>query len=139
MALFNLKDTLLKLTRALPGAASTAVTSATALDLGHGTSGNPLFKGELLLTYPAVTTTMVPDTRTMTYDIIESANSDLSSPNVIAPGVVVQTGAGGAGAAGGTFRFKPASNARRYYGLRITSGASTTDSSTVSATLEFVA
>ena len=138
MANYNLKDALLKLTRALPGAASTSVTSASSLDLGHGSNGNPLFRGELLLTYPALTTTMAPDTRTMTYDIIESANSDLSSPVVIAPGVVVQTGAGGAGAAAGTFRFKPASNARRYYGLKITSGASITDSSAVSATLELV-
>jgi hypothetical protein len=135
---FNLKDTQLKISRALPAAASSAVTSAASLDLGHGTSGNPVFKGELLLSAPALTTVMLPDTRTMTYDIIESANSDLSSPNVIAPGVLVQTGAGGVGAAATTFRFKPASNARRYYGVRITSGASTTDSSTTTATLEVV-
>jgi hypothetical protein len=135
---YSLKDTLVKLTRALPGAASTAVTSATSLDLGHGTRGNPLFKGELLLTYPALTTTIAPDTKTMTYDIIESASSDLSGPVVIAPGVVVQTGAGGVGAAAGTFRYKPSSAARRYYGLKITSGANTTDGSALSATLELV-
>jgi hypothetical protein len=138
VANFNLKDTLLKLTRPLPAAASSSVTSAASLDLGHGTFGNPLFKGELLLTAPALTTVMLPDTRTMTYDIIESANADLSSPVVIAPGVVVQTGAGAAGAAAVTFRFKPSSAARRYYGVKVTSGASTTDSSAVSATLELV-
>jgi hypothetical protein len=136
MANFGLKDTLVKITRALPGAASTSVTSASAIDLGHGTSGNPVFRGEFLLTAPAVTTTMVPDTRTMTYDIIHSDNSDLSSPVTIVAGAIVQTGAGGAGAASATFRFKPASNGKRYLGVKVTSGASTTDSSTVSATLE---
>src|SRR5207302_1404379 len=119
-------------------AASTTVTSATAIDLGHGSSGSPLFKGELLLTAPAVTTTMAPDTKTITYNIITSDNSDLSSPTTIAGSLIVQTGAGGAGAATATARFKPASNCKRYVGFTIVSGANITDSSAVSATFEGV-
>lgn len=138
MSNFNLKDTLVKVTRALPAAASSSVTSASAIDLGHGANGNPLFKGELLLSAPAVTTTMAPDTRTLTYDIIHSDNSDLSSPVTIVAAAILQTGAGGVGAAAATFRFKPASNSKRYVGVKVTSGASITDSSAVSATLEGV-
>jgi hypothetical protein len=40
----------------LAGRGVERVTSAASLDLGHGTFGNPLFKGELLLTAPALTT-----------------------------------------------------------------------------------
>jgi hypothetical protein len=133
-----LKDTLQKITRALPGAASTSVTSTTAIDLGHGVNGNPMFRGELLISAPAVTTVMVPDTRTQTYDLISSANSDLSSPVTVVAGIILQTGAGGVGAAAATARYKPASDSKRYYGIKVTSGASTTDSSAVSATLELV-
>jgi hypothetical protein len=82
---------------------------------------------------------MAPDTRTMTYDVISSASSDLSSPTTIGTAVIIQTGAGGVGAATTTARYKPASNCARYIGLKVTSGASITDSSAVSATLEFVA
>jgi hypothetical protein len=135
---FSLKDTLLKLTRALPAAASTSVTTTSAIDLGHGTRGNPLFNGELLVSAPAVTTTMAPDTRTLTYDLISSASSDLSGPTTVVAGIIVQTGAGGAGAAAATARYKPHSASQRYFGLKVTSGASITDSSAVSATLEAV-
>lgn len=138
MSNFNLKDANLKVSRALPASASASVTSATAIDLGHGSNGNPLFSGELLVTAPAVNTTMAPDTRTFTYDLVSSANSDLSSPTTVVAGIIVQTGAGGVGAVGASARYKPASDSKRYYGVKITSGASTTDASAVSATLEAV-
>lgn len=134
----SLKDTLLQQTRALPAAASANVTSTVPIDLGHGTRGNPIFKGEFQVTAPALTTTMAPDTRTMTYDLISSANSDLSSPVTVVAGIIAQVGAGGVGAALATKRYRPASNDNRYWGLKITSGASITDSSSVSATLELL-
>jgi len=134
---FNVKDSALQITRALPAAASSTVTS-TALDLGHTANGAPLERGEILVSAPAVTTTMVPDTRTMTYNLIASANADLSSPVTVVSGLIVQTGAGGAGAAAATARYKPASDSLRYYGLQIVSGGSTTDSSTVSGQIEWV-
>ena len=136
---FKLRDALLKLTRPLPAAASSSVTTASSIDLGHGSKGSYLADAELLVTAPAVTTTMVPDTRTMTYDLIASDNADLSSPTTVVAGIIVQTGAGGAGAASATARYRPPTTSKRYYGLKVTSGASTTDSSAVSATLELVA
>lgn len=134
---FARKDASLKVTRALPASASATVNSS-GIDLGHGTRGAPLADGEFLLTYPAVTTTMAPDTRTFTYALQCDDNESFTSPATVATAIVVQTGAGGAGAAGGTIRWRPASSCERYVRLAITSGALTADASTVSATLEFV-
>ncbi len=130
-----LKDTQVKGTRALPSAASTTVDGA-AIDLGHGASGDYLAQSEFKVSAPAVTTTMVPDTRTMTYSIIHSDNSDLSSPSVLISSIITQTGAGGAGAAAASATFRVPLDVKRYLGVRIVSGISTTDSSAVSATLE---
>jgi hypothetical protein len=135
----NLRDALLKITRALP-ASTTAVTS-TAIDMGNTTAlasqpGNL----EFLLTAPAVTTSQLPDAKTFTYKIIHSDNSDLSSPADLLSSVIVQTGAGGAGAAGATKRFRLPSDAKRYIGVVVTPSASGTgDASGASATLELLA
>jgi hypothetical protein len=132
-----LKDTRVRVTRALPAAASTTVNS-TSIDLGHNTSGDFVVHGEFLLSAPAVNTTMAPDTRTFTYSIITSALSDMSSPTVVQSSVITQTGAGGAGAAATTYRFALPTTVARFVGVRVVSGASTGDASSVSATLEFL-
>lgn len=133
---YNVRDADLRKTRALPASASATVDGA-IIDLGQTTNGRLLADFDFLLTAPAVNATMAPDTRTFTYSILTSANSDLSSPTVVQPGVIVQTGAGGAGAASTTYRFRlPSSATARYVGVRVVSGASTADASTVSATLE---
>ena len=143
--MLGLKDALLTLTRALPAAASTAVTSG-SIDLGLTAKGELATDSEFELVAPALTTTMAPDTRTMTYALLLSANSDMSSPTIFDASFIVQTGAGGVGAATVTRRFRlprspnisgginPAS--KRYLGFKVTSGASITDSSAVSATLD---
>ena len=130
-----LKDVQVKGTRALPAAASTTVDGA-AIDLGHGTFGDFLARTEFKLTAPAVNTTMAPDTRTFTYSIIHSDNSDLSSPTIINSACIVQTGAGGVGAATANITWRPPVDVKRYIGVRVVSGASTADASSVSATLE---
>ncbi len=130
-----LKDTQVKGTRALPSAASTTVDGA-AIDLGHSSFGDFVAETEFKLSAPAVNTTMAPDTRTFTYSILHSDNSDLSSPTVLIASCIVQTGAGGAGAAAATYTFRVPVDVKRYIGARVVSGASTADASTVSATLE---
>lgn len=132
---YTVRDTRLKVTRALPGAASTTVNS-TAIDLGHNTGGDFAANVEFLLSVPAVNATMAPDTRTFTYSIITDDNSSFSSAAIVQPGIIVQTGAGGAGAAAATYRFRLPTNCERYVGVRCVSGASTADASSVSATLE---
>lgn len=134
---FGLKDAQLKNTRALPAAASSTVDGA-AIDLEHGSQGDFLANAELKVTAPAVTTTMVPDTRTMTYSVIHSDNANLSSPSVLYSSVIVQTGAGSAGAAETSVTVPLPVDVKRYVGVRIASGASTTDSSAVSATAELL-
>ena len=130
-----LKDTQLKSTRALPAAASATVDGA-AIDLGHGSFGDFVAQTEFKLSAPAVDATMAPDTRTFTYSIIHSDSADLSSPTVLYPSVIVQTGAGGVGAAAASHTCRLPVDVKRYVGARIVSGAATGDASSVSATLE---
>lgn len=129
------KDVALKNTRALPSAASTTVDGA-ALNLGHGSHGDFVAQAEFKLSVPALTTTMAPDTRTFTHSIIHSDNADLSSPSVLYPSVIIQTGASSAGAAATDFTFRVPVDVKQYLGVRCTTGASTADASTVSDTLE---
>lgn len=134
---FLLKDAALKGTRALPAAASATVDGG-ALDLGHEANGDFLANCEVLVSAPAVNATMAPDTRTFTYSVIMSDASNLGTPTVIHSAIITQTGAGGAGAAAATARVRLPVDVKRYIGLRIVSGASTGDASSVSGTIELV-
>lgn len=129
----SVRDVNLISTVTLPVGAATTVGSA--IDLGLSTRGQYLAQAELLIEAPALTTGQLPDTKTITYDVIQSVNSDLSSPTVLVAGILVQTGAGGAGAAAATARFRPATNVAQYIGIRATgvatvaaSGSKTTGS-----------
>lgn len=133
----RIKDAALKNTRALPAAASTTVDGA-ALDLGHGAKGDHLVDAELKISAPAVTTVMAPDTKTFTYSVIHSDNPDLSTPSVLIAGCIVQTGAGGAGAAAAEYTCRLPVDVKRYVGVRIVSGADTTTAAAVAATAELL-
>jgi hypothetical protein len=133
----NLRDALMKGTRALPAAASSTVDGA-AIQLDNSSRGHFPGNVEFKLNAPAVNTTMAPDTRTFTYSIIHSDNADLSSPSVLMPSVIVQTGAGGAGAAAASYQGRLPANVKKYVGARVISGASTADASSVAATLELL-
>ena len=114
----KLQDKALNVTGALPAGATTTKTSA--IDLGNSANGDFSADVEFLLEAPALTVTQLPNTKTVTYDVITSVNSDLSSPTVVYAGFVVQTGAGGAGAAAQSPRFRLPSNVRRYLGIQAT-------------------
>lgn len=133
---FALKDAQLKVTDALPAAASTTQYSD-AIDLGHGTFGDFLAEVEFKLTVPALNATMAPDTRTFTYSIVTAATSDLSSsPTVVHASILTQTGAGGAGAATNNVTLRLPVDCGRYVGVKCVSGGSTGDASSVSLTFE---
>src|SRR4029077_4618434 len=119
-------------TRVMPSAASTTVDGA-IIDLKHGSFGDFVADCDFKLSAPAVNTTMAPDTRTFTYSIIHSDNADLSSPTIINSACIVQTGAGGVGAATANITWGPPVDVHRYIGVRVVSGASTADASSVSA------
>jgi hypothetical protein len=128
-----------KVTTALPASASATV-NGTSMDLGDAVSGIPYATTEtinLQVLAPALSTTILPDTRTMTYTIQDSAdNSSFAAIGTLA--AQVQTGASSAGAAAATYTFKLPPNTRRYIRLSIASGASTTDASATSATTQLV-
>jgi len=132
---FAVKDTGLKVTKALPNGA-TNVTSD-AIDLGHGSRGDYLAGAELLISAPALVVGDLADAATMKYDIIHSDNSDLSSPTTLITAAITQTGAAGAGAAAATYTWRPNADVKRYIGVKATnSGAG--DASDKSMTLEML-
>lgn len=133
---YALHDANLAVTGALPNGATS--TNTTAIQTHNGTAGDFTAPCELYISAPALTTGRLPDSETMVYDVIKSANSDLSSPTVIADNVITQTGAGGAGAAAAETRVKLPSNVGEYVGVRATA-SSTVNASAVSmsAKLEF--
>lgn len=129
-----LKDALLKVTKTLPASATTATSSA--IDLGHGSRGDWLATIEFKLSAPAVLTTELDDDDTLTYDIIQGDSSDLtSSPTTVYPGVIVQTGAGAAGAIAATKTVRLPIDVKRYVGVKATKTGSD-DASAKSMTFE---
>jgi len=133
----NLKDLSTTKTIALPNGASGSVTTAD-IDLGstQGNGGTDFpEETEVLITVPALTTTMLPDTRTLT---IQLQNGAAATPTTAFLDAIVIAGAGGVGYAGGTFRRRVQSNALRYLNAKFTTGASTTDMSTLSGELALV-
>lgn len=119
---YGVKDANVKKTKALPNGAAAATSDA--IDLGHTNAGRLLADVEFLVSAPALGATPMPDGKTMIYAVVVSANSDLSSPTVLYDRLIVQTGAGGAGAAAATARFRLPTNVARYLGVRATGSAS---------------
>lgn len=116
---------------ALPAAASTSTSSA-AIDLGT----DP-FKPEnieLDLALPALSTTIAPDTRTVTVIWETSTVSNFASIDATIFSKVL-TGAGGVGIAAQTgLKCRLPSNCARYVRATVTFGASTTTGAAVNAT-----
>jgi hypothetical protein len=118
---------------ALPSSASSSTNSA-AIDLGTAAGGNERPDNlELELSVPALNSTIVPDTRTVTYVIETCAATNFSSIDQTLLSEV-QTGAGGAGVGAFLKRVRLPSNCARYVRFKITFGASTTTGAAVSAT-----
>ena len=128
----GLQDAQLNTALALPNGAAT-VTSA-SIDVGNGAHGDFLAQVQFTLTAPAVNTTQLPDTQTLTYDIYHSPNADQSGSTKLIGGLIVQTGAGGAGSAGASADFRVPTGIGRYLFYKITKSGSG-NASGVSATL----
>lgn len=115
MAGYVIGDALLRQSTTLPATATTATTAA--IDLAHGSAGANVADYEFLLEAPALATGELADTHTMIYDVITSANSDLSSSTTVIDNIITQTGTGGAGAAAVSKRFRLPSDCQRYVGV----------------------
>ena len=135
-ATYGLRDAALRAADALPAAAGTV--NGTVIDLGNALTarGARLAECEFLLTVPAQTVTTLPDTVTATYSIQHSA-SNFSSTVLIAS-AIVQTGAGGAGAAANTYRFKIPSACMRYLRVSVITSTNAGNQAALSMTLELL-
>ncbi len=135
----NLRDATLKLTVALPNGINT-VYATPGIDTGITTAQGIQPGGiEFLLSAPALTTVQLPDAKTMTYGILMDTVDPIDgSSSVLYAAILVQTGAGGAGAAAASVRFRLPSGAKRIIGFSaVNSGAG--DATAASATLELLA
>lgn len=130
----SFKDAALTQTKALPAAASTSTVSD-GLDTGLRTSRASAPQTlDAVLTLPALTTVVVPDTRTVTLVIEGSNASNFGTFETLR--TVTLTGAGGVGLpAGGEVRVSLSQDCPRYLRGKVTFGASTTDGS--AKTFEF--
>lgn len=127
----NLVDAGYTTTFTLPASASSSTNQATPFDFGADTHKPE--QVEIEISVPALTTTIVPDTRTVTL-IIETST-------VVGFGTIdqticseVATGAGGVGISATAKRVRLPSNCARYVRGKITFGASTTTGAAFSAT-----
>jgi len=131
---FNLKDKELRETLTLPNGAAT--TNSDPIQLHDQDDALKTFVAncELRLKVPALGATPLPDGQTITYSIQQSDTADFASADTISGGVV-QTGAGGAGAAATEIRIRPPTNVKKYVRARaVKTGAA--NASTAAATFE---
>lgn len=117
----NLKDAELIKTKALPGGASAV--NSDGIDTMNSTRGDFVAPLELKITAPALAVGELANTETMTYDIEDDTDPAFGSARTLYPGVIVQTGAGGAGAAAATLRVALPSDVQRYVRLKATNSA----------------
>lgn len=118
---------------ALPASASSSTSSA-VIDLGSVPAGNERPGNfELELSVPALSSTIVPDTRTVTYVIEASTVQNFGSVDQTLLSEV-QTGGSSAGVGAFLRRVRLPSNCARYVRFRVAFGASTTTGAAVNAT-----
>lgn len=135
-----LTDAALTVTGALPASAGSTLTGV--IDTMNSQYGdNDMSRAEWEIDAPALNTTQLPNSATVSYAVVMSNSSTLGSPTVIYDNVIVQTGAGGVGAAAKTARFRlpiqpGGQNATlRYMGIRATTATSPGDCSGATMTL----
>jgi hypothetical protein len=130
---FAVKDALLKVTKALPNGAATVYSDG--IDLGHGSRGDFLAHAEVKVSGPALTTTQQPNAKTLTYTIQHDDDAAFGTVADLYPSVLVQTGAGGVGAAAAEFAARLPVDVKRYVRVKAV-GSATGDSSGSSLTFE---
>lgn len=132
---FEMRDAQLKQTLQL--ADDNTEVQSDPIDLGLTSRSDFVAHCEVLVTAPALATGELGDADTMTYAIEHDTDPEFGSKEVLFPQVIVQTGAGGAGAAAASKRVRLPSNVKRY--IRLTAiNSDNLDASAKSATLELV-
>lgn len=120
---------------ALPNGAVTV--NSTGIDLGHDALGDFLAGAEVIINAPALTVGELADTQTITYSLRHSDAADFSGDSELLGGLIVQTGAGGAGAAAAEKRVALPTDVKRYIRTRaVKAGAS--NASTANGSMKMV-
>ena len=129
----NIKDASFVKTKALGTSDGTVVT--VGMDLGAlSARGARLENCELLIEAPVLDATQLPNGDTNTYSIETDDDVAFGSAKIVANGVIIQTGAGGVGAAAATARFKIPSDCERYIRVKSILAGTTGDCSASSMT-----
>lgn len=113
----GLGDKLLTVTKALPNGAASITTDGIDLET---TGGEFLADVEFEVIAPALNSTLLPDTQTITYIVETSADAAFGAITTFISSLMVQTGAGGVGAAAVTKRFRLPTTALRYVRIKAT-------------------
>jgi len=134
----DLKDSNLKLSRALPNGAATVY--STSIDTGKTTDlGKQLAPVEFLLSAPALVVGDLADAATIKYSVVMDTVDPIDGSSIVLHAdILTQTGAGGAGAAAATKRFKLPTDGLRLIGFKAVNSGSG-DASDKTATLEVLA
>lgn len=108
----NLQDAALTVAVALPASAGTVVTPA--INLSTGPFSDFVAECDYVLPIPALSTAQLPNSATVTYTVQLAAPSDSGFGSPATVQTYTQTGAGGAGAAAQTPRFRLPSTAQGF-------------------------
>jgi hypothetical protein len=129
----NDDDASVKITRALANANETV--ASTGIDLGNSAKGDFVAACELEIAAPALTTGELADAKTQKYDVFHDVKSDFSTETKLFEDVIVQTGAGGAGAAAATVALRLPVDVKQFLRVKITGEAAGGDASAKQATI----
>lgn len=122
-------------TIALPNGAATV--SSAGIDLGISSKGDCGGNFELQIEAPALAFADLGDAATMKYDVYHDTAVAFGSEALLMRDVIVQTGAGGAGAAAQTVRVRLPNDVNRYVRVKATNSAAG-DASDKSMTVRLV-
>lgn len=112
-------DAALSVSKALPNGAN-SVTSDSLQVMSGAKHKDFAVDCELEIVAPALTTAQLPDTKKITYDIVQGDTANLGDATVLYGAVLVQLGADGAGAAGKSVRVRLPSGVKKFIGIKAT-------------------
>jgi len=133
---FSRRDASLKKTKALPSGASSVYSDP--INMESGSKGAVLVDGEFLITAPAAAVGELANTETLVYFLQDAPSDSWGSARALSGTLITQTGAGGAGAAAQTRRFRPPTDCQKYVRLGCTKTGGTGNASTMTVILELL-
>jgi hypothetical protein len=134
---FQITDSQESVVIALPASAGTVYSPGLQIKGGVVNEAN-LAQFEAQVQAPVLTTGQLGNSYTMTYGIQSDTDPAFGSPADILPGILVQTGAAGAGAAAANFSFRLPVDCETYIRLKVVGGASIGDCHLATATLRLL-